>query len=271
MTWAMARFGNQCLGTGYKLAYGLKMPKDPDPKELKDLPLWEKGVALPVMTFLMGFRMGHRELPAASLNILTGEPTLNTGRVCMLSDLSAVSRISRASYRASRMPYLWPHAKGLCTVGIHTDHKLKTSTLLFGCQSEKPDDRSLARFCGMESMSVLGENITSRWIPIFNFRVPSVWVELSVIEVLRGEELCVWGIRRWGCREIWFPGTGWKEKDGSENYVEQFGPDDEIMLPLWSGSAFMKKYYSHLLPNAELSHISHDTLSQQHISFRWEW
>ena len=52
---------------------------------------------------------------------------------------------------------------------------------------------ALRKFCGMQSTNDLDDFITSKWIPIFNFRVPELWHDKSVIEILRQEEIMPWG------------------------------------------------------------------------------
>lgn len=271
LTWARARFGFHCLGTGFKMVYGVTLPKDSPDTKLR--PPLEQGVFLPLMTFLMGFRLGDRSFPEQQTHSQTKELLLGNS-VGMLEDLAQLSATCRSAFRTSRMPHLWPHSNGLVFLGIDVDKQKTSSTLLFGFQSEKPQDEALRKFCGMQSTNDLDDFITSKWIPIFNFRVPELWHDKSVIEILRQEEIMPWGIARNNniyCREIWFAGPGTKYGKGKESFVERFGPYDEIMMPLWSAYAFMKKYYNSHIPVSSEEPPTRDQVTHDRVTFRWDW
>jgi len=157
------------------------------------------------------------------------------------------------------MHHLWPFGRGIIVVGLHVDpvkrgDEPEPATLLFTFQNEKPDDVSLRSFfatCDITSATDLDAAISTKWVPVFNFNVPHLWIGRSVMEVARQEEVIVWGIRRpsnGGSLAIWFPGPGLKDEVGNEKYVEKFGESDEVILPFWSARAFAQKYQRFSIP-----------------------
>lgn len=272
LTWARARLGSQCLSTGSKLVYGMTLPKPT---------AWSRsgpaGIHVHVLNFVMGFRLGLRTVKPAPINMETGEPLLDTA-VGDLGVLASYSATSRGAYRASRMYNLWPFGAGISMVGVHSSPpkkgKLPDQDLLFAFHHEKPDDKSLARFFGMSDPNQLDTVITSRWVQIFNFAVPTHWIGKSVMEIARKEEIVVWGISRpfgSGTRVIWFPGPGLKDKEG-EHHVELYGESDEIILPLWSAFALMTKYFDRFLPKTISERFpAQDTVLHEYTGFNWMW
>ena len=113
--------------------------------------------------------------------------------------------------------------------------RLDPSAVLFAFQNEKPADQSLKVFVSMflDPESDLDEVISTKWVPVFNFLVPTAWIMRSVGDVAEDPGVIVCGIRRFhgsGSRAIWFP-----------SHKEKFGERDEIILPFGTASLLFSR------------------------------
>jgi len=289
---ARAFFGHSCLGAGSKLVYCISMPQDcPAARRVRSA----EAPAGPTRTS-----------SRATSSCASGLPQHSAFEYAKLFVMNAMTKdeclelacTSKASYRASRLPHLWPHAAphGLVTVGVEASPEDGQCSLLFGFTDEAPNERGLSLFCGFkggDASRQLEHHVETRWLPVFNFAVPEAWVGRTVKRVLQGEGLSILGISRSAeaegfSRQLWFPGLR-----------ERFDRDDEVILSLQSACSFAAKYHPHeasvghasvpsedgRLPTGRLRKypwqpgyvarlgrgVSHEALHQAHLGFLWNW
>ncbi|CAJ1328506.1 unnamed protein product [Effrenium voratum] len=123
----------------------------------------------------------------------------------------------------------------------------------------------MASRCGFKRKEDLDRCIGTRWLPVFNFRVPDAWVNISIGEVLMEEDLSITGICRRGAdvsRELWFPGV-----------QEKFEEQDEVVLTMTSAMLFAEKHLDgakpHSLPSCNI--MDARKLHAHYLSFLWAW
>jgi len=276
---AKALFGQHCIGAGFKMVYSLDMPKDAGRDRR--------------------FRGGNNQFISAAeseaeglmdvvpkgqaLHISEAEPERSSSafefsklfvlKFLMPAHSSCLACASKACYRASRMPHLWSQAAayGIVSIAVEQDEMRNRTQLLFGFADDVPHEKGLSLFCGVRNKEDLDRCIGSRWLPVFNFRVPDVWVNITLREVLQDEELAICGISRRGVaesRELWFPGL-----------EEKFENTDEVVLALPSAIVFAEKYLAEAGAKLQLDQAKrHETgvtdgrrLGLQHLSFMWSW
>mmetsp|Transcript_33876 Transcript_33876/g.96867 ORF Transcript_33876/g.96867 Transcript_33876/m.96867 type:complete len:258 (-) Transcript_33876:90-863(-) len=155
-------------------------------------------------------------------------------------ELRVAACCSRPCYRATRMPHLLPQALsyGVTTIAVEQVEieEMQRGILLFSFENDVPDDIGLCKFIGFYSPDDLDAGISTRWLPVCNFRVPFGWISKSVRQVQDEEEFSICGISRRGAmgdstHEIWFP-----------NPFESFDMGDEVILSMQSAYRFTARH-----------------------------
>ncbi|CAE8585117.1 unnamed protein product [Polarella glacialis] len=239
---ARALFGEHCVGAGFKMVYSLELPRDGRLRRSRGASTPKSHWTTPAQS-----EAGTPKTPRTPCrddDEETWEASCSTFEFAKLFVLnfltpahsSSFACASKAAYRASRMPHLWSHAEayGVVTVGFEHDEATQRAQLLFGFADDVPHEQGLSLFCGFRKTEDLDRCIGSKWLPVFNFRVPDTWVNKSVRAVLYEEEVAICGISRrdgWASRELWFP-----------SLLEIFEESDEVVMTLQSAHVFAGKY-----------------------------
>eukprot|EP00930_Biecheleria_cincta_P067964 TRINITY_DN5496_c0_g1_i1.p1 TRINITY_DN5496_c0_g1~~TRINITY_DN5496_c0_g1_i1.p1 ORF type:complete len:2756 (-),score=417.43 TRINITY_DN5496_c0_g1_i1:241-7377(-) len=256
---ARALFGQHCVGAGFKMVYSLDLPKDNRRSHLARIETGSASQPIP-------------DGVAGNPSLYDNPSAFDFLKLFVLSYFSVGDSVplacaSKACYRASRMPHLWSHAAsyGIVTVAVNQNEAAHQCQLLFGFIDDVPHEKGLSLFCGLEQAGDLDRIIGSRWLPVFNFQVPDEWFNVSVQEVLEGEEIAICGICRRDratSRELWFPGL-----------EEKFEDRDEVVLTLSSAMSFAKKYLAGSFADSgpKLETCDARKLRMPYLSFAWSW
>lgn len=262
---AKALFGQHCVGAGFKLVYTLALPGRRRKSRANGLPILS-----PAMSQEWGegdFNTEFAENPPEESSSAFEFAKLFVIHFLGPEQSLPIASASKACYRASRMPNLWPHAStyGVVTISVEQDEVSNRAQLLFGFVDDVPHERGLSLFCGFRTKEDLDRCIGMRWLPVFNFRVPDIWVNISIWEVLQEEDLSICGICRRGSdvsRELWFP-----------SIQEKFEEHDEVVLTLASAVMFAEKHLDgakpYSLPPSNV--MDARKLHAHYLSFMWAW
>lgn len=264
---AKALFGQHCVGAGFKMVYTLDLPGRRRKSRLNGLPL----ASAMSSEWRSSEYQGDYDDYAKEIED-SCQSCFEFAKLFVIHFLGPehsldLASASKGCYRASRMPNLWPHAAsyGIVTMSVEQDEITNKAQLMFGFADDVPHEKGLSLFCGFRKKEDLDRCIGTRWEPVFNFRVPDIWVNISVWEVLQDEELSVCGIYRRGsdvARELWFPGI-----------QEKFEEHDEVVLTLSSAMIFAEKYLDGAKGQfaGAASVMDARKLHQHYLSFMWAW
>ncbi|CAK9082520.1 Uncharacterized protein SCF082_LOCUS39217, partial [Durusdinium trenchii] len=263
---AKALFGQNCVGAGFKLVYALALPGRRRKSRANGLPILTPAMSVEFDERDYNTEFGEDKPPEESSS------AFEFAKLFVLHFLGPeqslpLASASKACYRASRMPNLWPHAStyGVVTISVEQDEVSNRAQLLFGFADDVPHEKGLSLFCGFKTKEDLDRCIGMRWLPVFNFRVPDIWVNISIWEVLQDEDLSICGICRRGSdisRELWFP-----------SIQEKFEEHDEVVLTLTSAVIFAEKHLDgakpYSLPPSNI--LDARKLHAHYLSFMWAW